>query len=181
MPGLPRDTSKADVEASDIATASTAQQQSISPPEQNTVDSNIMDTNGYHKLAHLMTLAPEAALFRRFGFLNTMNLLRLQAELHDMEEKLVDVWKEDYDSGDPIRMAYAGDFRIMRDYVEDGDTTQYDLLNDIGAKLKEYSKLDRTGAKPNMLFMLTTNQTKLSEGPFPLRKLHDHPSMTLTS
>jgi hypothetical protein len=49
--------------------------------------------------------------------------------------------KEDHDSGDPIRMAYAGDFRLMRDYLEEGDSTQHDLLVEVGVKLREYSKL----------------------------------------
>jgi hypothetical protein len=53
-----------------------------------------MDGSGYLKLAYLMALAPEVAIFRKFGLLNVLNLLRQQAELQDLEEKLKDVWKE---------------------------------------------------------------------------------------
>ena len=43
---------------------------------------------GYPKLAILMGENPDVAIFRRFGTMSALNLMRLQAELIDIEEKL---------------------------------------------------------------------------------------------
>ncbi|KAK8246260.1 hypothetical protein HDK90DRAFT_461111 [Phyllosticta capitalensis] len=43
---------------------------------------------GYPRLAERMGLQPELAIFRRFAFLNKLNILCLQAELSDIEEEL---------------------------------------------------------------------------------------------
>jgi hypothetical protein len=43
---------------------------------------------GYPKLATLMGDFPDVAIFRRFGTLTMLNLMRLQAELIEIEEKL---------------------------------------------------------------------------------------------
>jgi hypothetical protein len=95
--------------------------------------------DGYPKLAQLMALHPDAAIVRRFGELNMINLLRLQAELQDMEHQLSEIRREDARSHDGARETYVKDFRLMRDWKEEGDSLQYDLLLDIGDKLKEYS------------------------------------------
>lgn len=94
---------------------------------------------GYPKLARLMSLSSTTAIFRRFNELNMMNLLRLQAELHDLEHQLQDIRDDDAKSGDPVRTSYAGDFRAMRDWKDTGDSLQYDLLVSIGEKLQQYS------------------------------------------
>ncbi|KAE9382079.1 hypothetical protein N431DRAFT_320888 [Stipitochalara longipes BDJ] len=47
-----------------------------------------METTGYEKLAHLMSTHQETAIFQRFGFLNTLNTLYLQAELVHLEQKM---------------------------------------------------------------------------------------------
>ncbi|OCL00017.1 uncharacterized protein K441DRAFT_627195 [Cenococcum geophilum 1.58] len=85
-----------------------------------------------------MDSEPETAIFRRFGDLTISNLLRLQAELHDLEHQLEEVRDEDARSNDPVRTKYASDFRLMRDWAEDGDSLQHDLLDSIGTKLQEY-------------------------------------------
>ena len=113
---------------------------------------------GYPKLAKLMSDASETAIFRSFKELNMMNLLRLQAELHDMEHQLQDIRDEDAQSGDPVRVSYALDFRSMRDWKETGDSLQYDLLESIGAKLEQYS-LDPL----HILDHLPKNANKLSD------------------
>ena len=100
-------------------------------------------SEGYDKLARLMSLSPETAIFRRFQALNTTNLLRLQAELQDMEHELAGIRGDDNHSKDPVRSGYVRDFRTMRDLKETGDSLQYDLLVDIGKKLQEYSKSPR--------------------------------------
>lgn len=103
------------------------------------VDQRLYD--GYPKLARLMGSYPAMAIFRRFGDLNMLNLLRLQAELQDLEHKLQEIRDEDdfANSKDPIRTAYVTDFKLMRDLKDDGDSLQYDMLVSIGEKLQEYS------------------------------------------
>jgi hypothetical protein len=95
--------------------------------------------NGYPKLAWLMSTYPDNAIFRRFGELNMLNLLRLQAEIHEMEQELKRIRDEDKESEDVMRMAYVNDFCAMRDNQEEGDSEQYDLLIRIGEKLQEYN------------------------------------------
>ncbi|KAI4129760.1 MAG: hypothetical protein LQ338_002070 [Usnochroma carphineum] len=97
------------------------------------------NSEGYQKLAQLMSLSTETAIFRRFQALNASNLLRLQAELQDMEHQLEEIRSEDAQSGDPVRAGYVNDFRLMRDWKDTGDSLQYDLLVSIGSKLQEYS------------------------------------------
>ncbi|ORY12786.1 hypothetical protein BCR34DRAFT_587055 [Clohesyomyces aquaticus] len=94
--------------------------------------------DGYAKLARLMGAEPETALFRRFGSLTMINLLRLQAELQDLEQQLEEAREEDTKISDGIRNKYVHDFRLMRDEAEEGDSIQHDLLLDIGRKLEEY-------------------------------------------
>lgn len=101
-------------------------------------------TDGYEKLAELMSLKPETAIFRRFQTLIVTNLLRLQAELQDMEHELAEIRSDDAQSQDAIRKGYRYDFRSMRDWKETGDSLQYDLLVAIGEKLAEYSKQAKT-------------------------------------
>ncbi|KAI9375788.1 hypothetical protein BJX61DRAFT_539519 [Aspergillus egyptiacus] len=99
-------------------------------------DKDVRD--GYPKLARLMACYPETAIVRRFGELNMINILRLQAELQDMEHQLKEIRSEDMESGDRVRESYVTDF-LMRDWKEDGDPLQYEMLLSIGKKLKEYN------------------------------------------
>lgn len=83
---------------------------------------------------------PDNAILRRFDELNLLHLLRLQAELQDMENTLGKIREEDEESRDVIRVSYVKDFRAMRDGKEDGgDSEQYGLLVEIGTKLQAYS------------------------------------------
>jgi uncharacterized protein YukE len=50
---------------------------------------NLWQPQGYPKLAQLFERHPSTAIFRRFGFLNMMSLLRMQAKLMALEEKKV--------------------------------------------------------------------------------------------
>ncbi|KAF2229072.1 hypothetical protein EV356DRAFT_456550 [Viridothelium virens] len=95
---------------------------------------------GYPKLARMMSFSSETTIFRRFRELHMLNLLRLQAELHDMEHELQEIRREDAESNDPVRMDYAQDFHLMRDSADTNDSLQYDLLNRIGQKLKDYAR-----------------------------------------
>jgi hypothetical protein len=55
--------------------------------------------SGYEKLAGLMTKHSEVATFQRFDFLNTLNILYLQAELVHLEQELRGSMREDLESG----------------------------------------------------------------------------------
>ncbi|KAF8849629.1 hypothetical protein BDZ45DRAFT_772160 [Acephala macrosclerotiorum] len=105
--------------------------------------SNISTDEGYGKLAKFIAKSPDIAIFRKFGVLNMMNLLRLQAELHGMEQQLEEARVEDKDSGDRIRSQYGVNFRLMRQNAVEGESTQYDLPVDIGQKL-DNTALDQT-------------------------------------
>ncbi|KAK8038926.1 hypothetical protein PG993_007337 [Apiospora rasikravindrae] len=104
---------------------------------------------GYSLLADFISRSPENAIFRKFGLLNTINLLRLQAELVDLEQQLDDVWSLDRNASPDSennsrdakdRRLYGLDFWHMRKCKEEGkDSIQLDLLEDIGKKLDEYS------------------------------------------
>lgn len=91
---------------------------------------------GYMKLAGLMSQKPEAAIFRRFRLLSMMHLLRLQAELQDLEDSLKEAWKEDR-CADGHRPKFCLDFSTMRQYDEE-DSEQMETLEKIGKKLEEY-------------------------------------------
>lgn len=61
-------------------------------------------TNGYEKLAGLMSKHGEVAAFQRFDFLNMLNILFLQAELVHLEEELKESMKADLESADNENM-----------------------------------------------------------------------------
>lgn len=103
---------------------------------------------GYGNLAGLFARSPEVAIFRKFNHLSMMNLLRLQSELQDLEQQLEDTREEDRNSTDPIRKEYEFSFRVMKQYAEDPDSIQYELLLEIGNKLEEYCRT------PSCLFMV---------------------------
>ncbi|UPK95570.1 hypothetical protein LCI18_006505 [Fusarium solani-melongenae] len=96
--------------------------------------------SGYPKLAKLMGDSPETAIFRRFRQLNMLHLLRLQAELHSMEDELREVIQEDQQSDDVDRKDYSRNFFLLKDCAEqEKDSEQYGLLQQIGDKLSEYN------------------------------------------
>jgi hypothetical protein len=64
---------------------------------------------GYPKLAGYMGLAPEIAMFRRFGALNARNILYLQSELVVLEARLKFVEAEDAKAVG-VKSKYARDF-----------------------------------------------------------------------
>lgn len=121
--------------------------------------------DGYPKLARLMASYPETAIFRRFGELNMINILRLQAELQDMECQLQEIRNEDAQSNDPIRQSYVKDFRLMRDWIENGDSLQHELLVSIGEKLREYSKetLSLTGLFRTVKMLMLPTDSAVSQ------------------
>lgn len=92
----------------------------------------------YSKLAQMMSMSKATAIFRRFDELNMITLMRLQAELHDLERQLQDVRIED--SHNDIAKFFAVDFKLMRNNVVEENSKQHDLLIKISDKLGVYSK-----------------------------------------
>jgi hypothetical protein len=99
-----------------------------------------LSDHGYPKLAKLMSAKPSTAIFRRFSTLSVLNVLRMQAELQDLEYQLWKTIEEDIRSNNKAREGYSSDFRLMRDWVELGDSEQSEMLDDIAKKLGVYSK-----------------------------------------
>lgn len=95
---------------------------------------------GYHKLAVLMgTLCDEAAIFRRFGALNMVNLLSLQAELVALQVDFQDICHEDDHSNDPTDRLFSSCFRTLRNSNGAVNDEQWQKLLVIRRKLSEYS------------------------------------------
>lgn len=84
-------------------------------------------SRGYLKLANLMSVQPETRVFRRFGALALLNILRLQAELQDMEGELEAIIADDASSGNRGREECSLDFKLMHDYLETEDQEQVSL------------------------------------------------------
>ncbi|KAK7920840.1 hypothetical protein PG985_008862 [Apiospora marii] len=133
-----------------------------------------LERTGYSLLAELISSSPGIAIFRKFGLLNMVNLLRLQAELVALEQQLDVAWTEDRtastDSEDNNRDAedrrlYGFDFRHMRECKDEGkDPIQLDLLEEIGKKLDEYSNY--------LLFRLDQTVLAIESAVRPLRSDH---------
>ena len=99
---------------------------------------------GYSRLASMMGGHPETAIFRRFGSLNALNLLYLQAELTNLENSLHKQADADAGSGHFERSLYARDWQSLSESAtaEDGnDPTQWNTMLIIRDKLDEYSGL----------------------------------------
>lgn len=99
---------------------------------------------GYPRLASLMGAHPEIATFRRFGALNALNLLYMQAELTDLENSLHKQAKSDAESGHPDRSIYHRDWQTLSESLttEDGNPAQWRTMLKVKDKLSEYSKYE---------------------------------------
>ncbi|KAF4629709.1 hypothetical protein G7Y89_g8437 [Cudoniella acicularis] len=96
-------------------------------------------SRGYHKLASLMSVDSETAIFRRFTKLNMLVLMSLQAELMDLEDAFEQTCFEDDQSGDDTRQKFSVDFKALRN-AKAGNDIQWQALMDIKSKMKEYNK-----------------------------------------
>lgn len=91
-------------------------------------------------LARKIENRPEMSMYRRFGSLNALNLLYLQAELISLEEDLRKQQMEDHRSNHPNKIKYATNWRQLRASHLNGDTQQLDLITKIRETLMIYSK-----------------------------------------
>jgi hypothetical protein len=92
---------------------------------------------GYPKLAARTEVQPELAIYRRFGALNAQSLLYYQAELVDIEEKLIAQQEQEY----------ASNWFRLKDSAIDGDMKQLNLVVRMREILKDYSKLAQATRK----------------------------------
>jgi len=94
---------------------------------------------GYRKLAVLMGMQNSTIpIFRRFGSLNMLNLMSLQAELLELQQIFVDQCS--VDDGMRLRQHLAFSFMDLRDKDEAGALReQWECFLPIREKLKEYS------------------------------------------
>ncbi|KAK0637821.1 hypothetical protein DIS24_g10427 [Lasiodiplodia hormozganensis] len=94
---------------------------------------------GYPKLAELMNVVPETAVFRRFGTLNSLNLLYLQAELTDIEQKLRQAQVADHNAEEGFKKFYAKNWYFLKESARDGDEEQLQLVDLAREKLDKYN------------------------------------------
>ncbi|KAI4917702.1 hypothetical protein J4E85_009794 [Alternaria conjuncta] len=110
---------------------------------------------GYPKLAILMGEDPDVAIFRRFGALNALVLMRLQAELIEIEKELRTKQGED-DMAGPPRGDYSTNlFELNLEHAstegDDDHPNQMALLKLAQAKLERYHRLLLTTAEVTKL------------------------------
>ena len=97
------------------------------------------EPQGYHELTEkLLGRDPSLASFRRFGSLNMLNLLSLQAELTLLKRTFEQLSAMD-DQGPGKAAYYSQSFETMLNYPPGERPEQWRLLMEIRAKLKEYS------------------------------------------
>ena len=81
----------------------------------------------------------ENAIFRRFGSLNSQNLLYLQAEITHLERDLRALESVDNQAQQGSDLVYASDWYWLNDSRHDEYHPQLQLVLAIRARLKEYS------------------------------------------
>ncbi|KAG0651501.1 hypothetical protein D0Z07_1897 [Hyphodiscus hymeniophilus] len=100
---------------------------------------SMADQQGYEKVATLMNCFNEFAVFRRFGKLNFLNLLYLQAELTHLEADLKELAERD--AADPHRRLYSKHWwRMTQSEEEHDDRAQWEMALRVRGKLKEYNE-----------------------------------------
>jgi hypothetical protein len=113
------------------------------------------DIQGYRKLAEYMGENPNFAIFRRFGQLNALNLLYLQAELAEMEQLLSAQAAADRASSSACAQDRALWFKALsfEEKPHVGHCEQWRLMLRIREVLKEYSTFHESSQEfaPNWL------------------------------
>lgn len=100
-------------------------------------DTQLHNLRGYPKVAHLMGSRPHYAIFRKFGRLTILNLLRLQAELLAVEDEIEHCLVKDDSSSDTNVKSYAVNFRKLNNAKAPHDE-QRELLAKSLKKLANY-------------------------------------------
>ncbi|KAK8225373.1 hypothetical protein HDK77DRAFT_487474 [Phyllosticta capitalensis] len=93
---------------------------------------------GYPRLAERMGLKPQTAIFRRFAFLNKLNLLYLQAELVEIEDELRK--RQIFDNQeDPSENAFARSWIKFRESADTENDGQFELVCRSSMMLEKYN------------------------------------------
>jgi hypothetical protein len=101
-------------------------------------------SGSYPRLSEFMGLWPEVAIFRRFGALNTQNLLFLQAEIAHLERELQLIREREEKREDERGLLAQRSWFELSQASEDGeDCPQWAIIQDIRSKLTEYSRTDK--------------------------------------
>ncbi|KAJ3555625.1 hypothetical protein NPX13_g10319 [Xylaria arbuscula] len=97
---------------------------------------------GYPRLAALMGAHPDMTAFRRFAYLNYLNLLYLQAELTGLENGLKKQAEADATSEHPENSIYHKDWQTLKESTKTqcGRPTQWHIFLQVRDKLKEYNQ-----------------------------------------
>jgi hypothetical protein len=99
---------------------------------------------GYHAIASFLDMDTGVPIIRRFGVLNTQNLLYMQAELVQLERELDCIVDEDARSHDAERMKYQHSVRALQKSLQGGDDSQWNKILEIREKLHQYSIANST-------------------------------------
>ena len=98
-------------------------------------------SGSYPRLSEFMGLWPEVAIFRRFGALNTQNLLFLQAEIAHLERELKNIREREERREDERGLLAQRSWFELSQATEDGEyCPQWAVIQEIRSKLSEYSK-----------------------------------------
>ena len=95
----------------------------------------------YGRLAALMGILPELAIFRKFHEINIQNLLSLQSELVWLEGEYKAICEEDARSECAITRSYQKDWAALKESKGKGGTLQKDMQSQLQTKLAAYSKI----------------------------------------
>ena len=98
-----------------------------------------MAQEGYDSLATHLNDPHNTPILRKFGHLNILNLLYMQAELFHLERDLQAIAKEDAESCDETRQDYRYSMLDLRHSVFGADKFQWEKVLEIREKLAQYS------------------------------------------
>lgn len=94
---------------------------------------------GYPKLAELQGTYPQLGIYRRFATLNARNLLYLQAELVDLEDRLERHTLEDLGSTNEQQKRSSRDWYTLSKIKDTELSPQWGMMLEIRQKLEQYS------------------------------------------
>ncbi|PVH73039.1 hypothetical protein DL98DRAFT_432025 [Cadophora sp. DSE1049] len=102
-------------------------------------DQVVSPVEGYPKLACHMGRYLQSAIYRRFGSLNSQNILYMQAELIHLEKSLRHVEGGDATFTEGNRSKYSRDWYWLNTYAAEEGSEQWETVLTIRQKLKEYN------------------------------------------
>ena len=103
--------------------------------------SNVTSTRleGYPSFVQFIASDVDAAIYRRFGLLNARNLLYFQSELHELEEKLQYLDREDTkDLDDENAQKVAREWDYLNDPKNERAQKHMELQQKIRVTIKQY-------------------------------------------